>query len=195
MEALQPIFITLEEVHGVIIHQFPKEGLQVWQEASRQKARRERRQRRQQQQQGSSQAPAGASSLFGGSSTQQAAASAAAGDGGEEDGGDEEESVEGEEEEGEDEEEAAAAETEEALRAAGDGDEETPNGSKVFRPFLLLVPQLLALGYQVRMWMGVGDSRQAVDAVCMCRQVLQQVLRRRKHQAMCVHCSQDEIFC
>lgn len=126
VEALQPAFVTLEEVPGFIIHDFPTGGMLVYQEAARQ--------RRVQQQ-------------------EQEQLSGTAGGASQDDGCDDEAKDE------EDEDLAAAAASGEAfdeaaadlqqLAAASEHADKKRRGRVTFHPCLLVVPQLLSLGYQV----------------------------------------------
>jgi hypothetical protein len=140
--ALQPPFVTLEEVPGLIAQGFAPGNILVYDTAKRMRAAQQRaqqqRQRRQQQRQSQSQAQTALSQSFGvpdlPGDFDDAGSSA-----GEEEGDD---GSEGQEEQEWDDAEADELAAVQAAAASGDPD-------RTFRPFLLLVPQLLSSGYQV----------------------------------------------
>jgi hypothetical protein len=132
----------MEEVPGVIIHAFPPSGFKVYETAEKQQDLRRRQLRRQQRQQWSQAQAARSESFLTPAATKGAPTEAGEGDGGDESSSDD---GEGEVDSGESVEEKEARETREALAAAHSG----KSGNVVFHPFLLVVPQLLSMGYQV----------------------------------------------
>lgn len=155
--ALQPPFVTLEEVPGLIAQGFAPGNILVYETAKKLRAAQQRAQQqrqRRQQRQSQSQAQTALSQSFGVPDLpcdfDDAGSSA-----GEDEGDD---GSEGQEEQEWDDAEADELAAVQAAAASGDPD-------RTFRPFLLLVPQLLSSGYQVRMCMlnsahyGVPQSR------------------------------------
>jgi hypothetical protein len=144
VEMVEPTFITLEEVPGFIIHQFPASSMLLWREAKKQRQQqrvqlerlRQRRlqQQHQYQQQQEDMSTAAVSESWMGSGDQDD-------EEGEEEGDD---SLPSESDDPEDLQGVA-----EAMAAASVNPDKAQDGQVVFHPFTLVVGELLSLGYQV----------------------------------------------
>jgi hypothetical protein len=143
VEMVEPTFITLEEVPGFIIHQFPANSMLLWEEAKKQRQQqqvqlerlRQHRLRQQQQQQQDLSSAAVSESPVG------------SGDQGDEERDD---SISSDPEDAEDQEDPEDLEgVAEAMAAASVNPDKAKGGKVVFHPFTLVVGELLSLGYQV----------------------------------------------